>query len=382
MQQFAYTCKVSGPGLQSATASKTAHVLVELSDSSGRPCSQQQNVTAELDLASKSTSVTLSKTACEMDHVAIVTVCPSRYDVSYITDCRGQYKLRIRVNNREINNSPFLITVYPEPAQLGRPVRVVHHLKAPYDVAVNSQGELLVSECDGNQISVIDDRGEKIRTIGSHSAHDAEQMIAPAGIAIDEKDNIYVSSEHKLQKFSISGKLIICIGQMGSGNAEFNDPRGVTIHNNQLYICDRNNDRIQVFNLDLNFIRSISGRGKGRGEFSAPFNVKFDSAGHMYIAEYNYKRVQVLDINGRFLREFNEQEMKGPTAIHIVDKYVYVTDFKGHCIVVYDTSGQFVTTFGKYGHEEGEFDEPYCITSCVDSFIYVCDWSNNRVQIF
>ena len=49
-----YTCLVSGPGLQSATANHPTHVIVEVSDSSGRPLSRQQNVTAELILQSTS----------------------------------------------------------------------------------------------------------------------------------------------------------------------------------------------------------------------------------------------------------------------------------------------------------------------------------------
>ena len=61
---------------------------------------------------------------------------------------------------------------------------------------------------------------------------------------------------------------------------------------------------------------------------------------------------------------------------------MYVSDYIGNCIVVYETSGQFVTSFGRRGHEKGEFSSPYCITSCADGFIYVCDRGNNRVQIF
>ena len=57
-------------------------------------------------------------------------------------------------------------------------------------------------------------------------------------------------------------------------------------------------------------------------------------------------------------------------------------DCDGHCIVVYETSGQFVTSFGRSGKNEGEFSIPFCITSCVDGFIHVCDYLNSRVQIF
>ena len=61
---------------------------------------------------------------------------------------------------------------------------------------------------------------------------------------------------------------------------------------------------------------------------------------------------------------------------------MYVSDFRGDCIVVYETSGQYVTSFGGHGLNEGEFQNPVCITSCVDGFIHVCDYGNGRVQIF
>ena len=142
---------------------------------------------------------------------------------------------------------------------------------------------------------------------------------------------------------------------------------------------------IQVFDPDLNFIRCIGSYGKGRGEFNAPNDVKFDGAGNMYVAEFSNERLQVMDINGRFLRAFGQEgkgKLRGPSAVHIVDNFVYVSDYSGHCIVVYETSGQFVTSFGRCGHEEGEFDGPCCITSCADGFIHVCDHWNDRVQIF
>ena len=139
-----------------------------------------------------------------------------------------------------------------------------------------------------------------------------------------------------------------------------------------MYICDRNNHRIQVFDLDLNFIRSIGSRGKGRGEFDTPDDVKLDTAGNMYVAEWGNARVQVIDSSGHFIRFFGQEGMNTPSALHIVDKYVYVSDISGDCIVVHDTSSNFVTSFGRRGRKEGELRDPYCITSCADGFIYVC----------
>ena len=264
-------------------------------------------------------------------------------------------------------------------------MRVVTGLNYPYGIAFNSRGEMIVSECQGHQIAIFDIRGQRIRTFGSCDDSPEHMMILPAGIAIDDMDNIYVTSDHKLQKFTSSGELIKCVGQRGSKEEEFNDPRGLALHNNEVYVCDRNNHRIQVFDLDLNFIRTIGSRGKGRGEFDRPQDVKFHTDGYMYVAEYDNKRVQVLDRSGHFIRVFGEEvkgKLRGPTALHIVDKYVYVSDFSGYCIVVYEASGQFVTSFGRCGQKDGEFIGPFCITSCSDGFIHVCDYGNNRVQIF
>ena len=276
------------------------------------------------------------------------------------------------------------MSVYPDPTQLGHPLRVVTGLNTPHGIAFNSHGEMIISERGSHQISIFDIRGKKIRTFGSHGDN-PEQMKYPRGIAIDNADNIYVSSDHKMQKFTSSGELIKCVGQRGSKKREFNDPCGVTLYDNQVYVCDRDNHRIQVFDLDLNFIRSIGSYGKGKREFNAPLDVKFDSAGNMHIADHNNKRVQVMDISGLFIRAFGQEEkgkLSGPSAVHIVDRYVYVSDWSGHCIVVYETSGQFVSSFGRRGREQGEFIRPYCIISYANGFIHVCDLGNNRVQIF
>ena len=81
-----YTCLVSGPGLQSATANHPTHVIVEVSDSSGRPLSWQQNVTAELVLQSTSRATPLSGGRWPWSkkvRISVAVISPSWYEVSY-----------------------------------------------------------------------------------------------------------------------------------------------------------------------------------------------------------------------------------------------------------------------------------------------------------
>ena len=301
--------------------------------------------------------------------------------MSYTAVSRGQHKLHVQVNDKEINGSPFTVTVYLEPTQLGHPVRVVTGLNQPYGIAYNTQEEMIVSECGSHRVSILKTRGQgKIRTFGLHGNR-PQDMIEPAGIETDDANNIYVSSNHKLQKFTSSGELIKYTGQKGKKVGEFADPLGITLYKSDLYVCDSNNHRIQIFDLSLNFVGSIGSQGNGRGEFNEPHNVVFDTAGNMYVAEWGNRRVQVIDVSGIFIKEFSEKLVR-PSGLHIADKHLYVSELSGCFIAVYETSGQFVTSFGRRGQKEGEFILPRCITSCVDGHIHVCDWFNNRVQLF
>ena len=218
---------------------------------------------------------------------------PSRYEVTYTPVSQGGHKLHVQVNDKEINGSPFTVTVYPDPKQLGHPVRTVTGLVTPYGIAFNNREEMIVSECGAHRLSILDTRGQKIRTFGSHG-DSPHQMIYPGGIATDDSGNICVSSRHKLQKFTSTGELIECVGRKGK-EGEFDIPRGLTLRDNLVYMCDGNNHRIQVFDLDLNFVRSIGSHGSGRGEFDAPSDVLF---GNMYVAEWGNGRVQVMDSSG------------------------------------------------------------------------------------
>ena len=363
---------MSGSGLKSATANHPTQVVVELTDSSNLPCSVQQKITAELELINASTPTSPAV------HTEVVTTSPSRYEVLYTAISRGKHKLCVHLNDKEIEGSPFIITVYPDPTQLTFPERVVSNLTTPYSIGFNSNGEMIISEKLNHQVSVFNIEGQKIRIFGLRGVN-PEQMMFPQGIAIDNMDNIYVTSTHKLQKFTAKGDLIKYVEE------NFNDPYGIALYGDEVYVSDCNMHRIQVFDTDLNFIKRIGIYGKEKNKFNTPYDVKIDTDGNIYVAEWGNERVQVLNSRGRFelMINISEQELGRPSGLHIIDKYVYVSDYSRGCILVYETtSGDFITSFGKWGLNKGEFMYPYCITSCSDGYIYVCDRENGRVQIF
>ena len=59
---------------------------------------------------------------------------------------------------------------------------------------------------------------------------------------------------------------------------------------------------------------------------------------------------------------------------------MYVTDVTSHCVFVFTTDGEYVTSIGQQGQKEGDFNYPYYIYVHNNNFIYVCDFSNDRIQ--
>ena len=272
-------------------------------------------------------------TSSSVTKATVVQKSPSTYGVTYTLTTRGRHELCVSVNNDEIQGSPFRVVVYPYPTQLHQPVRVIKGVMYPYGVAFNSHGKMYVTEGSPNhgQVVVFDSSGKRISTIGSRG-HGPGQFQWPFYISIDSNNKVYVTSEHKLQKFGRNGKFVKSVGsgKAGSKPGEFNEPRGIKVHQNQVYVCDYCNNRIQVFDLELMFITSFGNEGSGQGQFSGPNDLALDSQGNIYVSEWGNNRVQVLDPNDNhcYLRQFGDKSGPGklnrPGGIHIAHDYVYM----------------------------------------------------------
>ena len=59
-----------------------------------------------------------------------------------------------------------------------------------------------------------------------------------------------------------------------------------------------------------------------------------------------------------------------------------VCDEENERVQVFELSGKFVTKFGSYGSGKGEFNSPVSLANLSDGRIVVCEFSNNRIQVF
>ena len=218
--KFPSLIKVSGPGVTSATVQQPTHFLVELVDASGKPYPLELNFSAELECVSKTASADQPQPTVDM-------VSPSQHKVSYTAVNRGRHNIRVSVNGQEIGGSPFSMAAYPDPSMLCMPQTVIPVSK-PCGIALNSQGDIIVSELHNGKLSTFHRAEKKFRRSPS-SGTTQKSTEFPRGIATDEEDSVYVSGKHQLQKFASSGELVKQIGQKGKKGkkeGEFNEPHG------------------------------------------------------------------------------------------------------------------------------------------------------------
>ena len=364
-------CKVDGPGLNSAQVNQQTHVVVHTMLHNGTPTKKPQKVTAELK-----SLVNGSVTQLEG-----VRKQGNTYEIQFSSAVRGRHQLAVSVNDQPIAGSTFPMYMKIPPTQLGTPVRVLGGLDKPYGVAVNSAGEVLVTERE--KIAVFDKKGKKRRDIKMPT-----DDVSLRGIAIDKDDNIYVTDimRHCLVKLNKADEVLKTVCTRGSDHGEFKYPIGVAVIGDRVFVCDRQNHRLQVFTKErLEFVKTIGLQGQGCEHFIFPFDITQDELGNMYVCDYGSNRVKLVNKQGEFQLSFSKKadgQLNGPTGVCVVDQFVYVVEWGGHRVSVFSRDGQFVTSFGNGGKKEGEFNSPFGICVDCDSFVYVCDCVNNRVQVF
>jgi len=119
---------------------------------------------------------------------------------------------------------------------------------------------------------------------------------------------------HIVVKFSHEGKVLLTLGKPGvAGNAPdtFNQPSDViTAPNGDIFVADghggNSNARIVKFSKDGKFIKTWGKKGTAPGEFDTPHALAMDSRGRLFVADRNNNRLQIFDQDGNFLEEWKQ----------------------------------------------------------------------------
>ncbi len=171
-------------------------------------------------------------------------------------------------------------------------------LAFPRSVAVNTHGELIISEYSlVERVQRFSAHGEKcLNSFGKLGSAPGE-FNRPEGVGTDAQDRIYVadSCNHRIQVFTREGKFLYAYGKAGEGLGDLSYPYDIKIDAaGRQYVCEFGNSRIQVFNPEGKPLELIGRQGARPGEFFNPWSIALDGQGNLYVADANNHRVQKL----------------------------------------------------------------------------------------
>ena len=329
-------------------------------------CAVKQNETLDCELKSTITDETVECSTKKIDS----DLC----EISYQASTQGTYSLDIKSKEEHRKGS---VTVKLPISKLGtqEPIKTIKGLKAPYDVEVTKEGEIVIVE--DSSLSIFTQKGEKQRTITSG-------LDKARGVVVDSDSNILVmeNGKNRIVKFSSDGRQIA----MSKEDVEFNSPRGISIHptSKRIYVADDRNHRILILSPELMLYREFGTKGSDRGQFNHPHDIAFDSTGNAYIADKDNNRVQVFTEEGLYQRQFGDSELHSPFGVVVSkeDNVVYVSEYGNHRVSIFNIKGEYLTSFGQEGSSESELYEPRGIDVDKSGVVYVCDIGTDCVKLF
>lgn len=291
----------------------------------------------------------------------------------------------------------------------------------PYDVTVDSAGNVYVADYGNFLIRKITPSGDVTTLAGSSSGYADGQGTAaafyyPQGIVVDGSGNIYVADREN-QRIRVinqsTGTVSTLAGSTqgfadGTGAAaQFNDLTGVARDSSgNLYIADKDNHRIRKVS-SSGVVTTLAGSGVAGfadatgtlAQFNTPTSVAVDSSGNVYVSDYNNQRIRkitsagvVTTLAGSSTAGSNNgtgasAQFNGPYAVTLDSSgNIYVAEWGNHRIRKVTSAGVVTTLAGStqgYTDATGtsaQFNTPSGVAVDASGNVYVGDQNNNRIR--
>ncbi|MBI4002966.1 MAG: SMP-30/gluconolactonase/LRE family protein [Nitrospira defluvii] len=274
----------------------------------------------------------------------------------------------------------------------------------------------------GGRLTIEHDSGD-----GGPARH--ARLNFPSAVAVDRFGNLYIADtmNHRVRKVDAATGVITTVAGTGqarySGDggpavlAALNEPTGLTVNDDALYIADQSNNRVRRMQLATGVITTVAGDGTAaysgdqvpadQASLSGPSGVVLGGDGLLYVADTFNSRIRSVDSatgqiatvagDGGMYRyqgpdEPCSQSLSRPAAIAVAhDGKLYMTDSDSHLIRVWDgrtktltrLSGTGVAQFGGDGGDAlaGSLNYPFGVAVDATGTIYIADTFNHRIRV-
>ena len=250
----------------------------------------------------------------------------------------------------------------------------------PYGIAADYNGsnlEIFISDPGRNRVLVFSEDGTFLRKFSSINGD-------PREIAVDENGLLYVGDKSDLVNvFDKTGAIVNTISGISG------EPWGVSVYGNRLAVGNSHSEvnKVRIYDINGSFIKEFGSSGDADGQFNNPRSVDYDSSGNLWVTDRANHRIQVFDGDGTFIRAIGSYaespDLYNPTAF-VLDSSgnLIVSDTGNHRVVVFDSKGNFQRLIASSGSNLGKVSSPNGIALGSNNQIYVADTGNDRIQVF
>jgi prepilin-type N-terminal cleavage/methylation domain-containing protein len=221
----------------------------------------------------------------------------------------------------------------------------------PKGIAVDRNGNMYVADDYNNRVQKFDINGTFITKWGSLGSQ-VGQFNRPYHISIDSVDNVLVTDllNHRVQKFTSTGNVIMSWGGFGSLDGQFNTTRGLYAYSDAVFVADNKNHRIEKFTTNGIFLTKWGSQcetgqqmqyGTCVGKFFYPEDIAVDTSGNIFVLDRENNRIQKFDSNLNYITSIGHYAQtdgevgafRSPSNISI-DTFgdIYVADYNRHNI--------------------------------------------------
>jgi len=262
---------------------------------------------------------------------------------------------------------------------------------AAASVAFDAKGHLFVLNRGAQPFVEFDENGKFLRAFGDGL------FTRSHGLRIDADGNLWATDvgAHVVMKLDPQGRVLLTLGTKGeagewneaAGSRKLNQPNDVAIaRNGDIFVVQGHtagpmgDPRVLKFDKTGKFIKSWGGKGKEPGRFEVAHGAAFDAKGLLWVADRENQRIQVFDADGTFVRQMKYAGL--PCAFDIGrDAIFMVNGFAGQVLKL-NLNGDVLAATGKPGKGLGEFGEAHFIAVSPKGDLYVADSVNSAVQKF
>ena len=260
---------------------------------------------------------------------------------------------------------------------------------APASVAFDGRGHMWVLTRGAQAFFEFDESGKFLRSFGD------ALFTRSHGLRFDRDGNIWATDvgAHIVQKLTPQGQVQLTLGTKGEAgdwneqSHKLNQPNDVAIgRNGEIFVVQghtpgpKGDARVLKFDRNGAFVKSWGGKGKEPGRFDVAHGIAIDAKGLLWVTDRENQRIQIFDADGAFVRELKYAGL--PCSLEIGRQNIYMVNGFAGQILQMDLNGKVLAATGKAGTGPGEFGEAHVIAVSPKGDIWVADSVNAALLKF